>query len=101
MTYKKTEFTSLKSKTVSTIDYFVQYKDGTMGAVAFYFMSNEIAYAYIHFCEVIKRLDHLVEVKFSEAHGMFNISEFDDKLIYVKIGNREILSRRPNKNEKT
>lgn len=44
------KFTSLKAKEVSTVYYFIELDTREIGAVHFYFVSNDIAYALVQQC---------------------------------------------------
>lgn len=98
---KKTKFTSKKCKEVSTIDFFVKMKNGQIGAVAFYFTANYNVNAYVELYEVEKVNDQYFIVNSTGTAGIFNIKEISNKLIYIKIGVREVVTERPNSYEKT
>lgn len=97
----KKQFTSKTCKEISTIDYFVRLKGGKIGAVMFYFMLDSIVYSFIELYEIVKTTNHLLEVQCSTSKKIFEIQDIDQKLIYMKIGSREILTSRPNMYEKT
>lgn len=98
---KMTEFTSMKCKEVSTIDYFVKIKNGLVGAVAFYFTLDYNVNAYIEIFDVVEKNDQFIIVKQSQLSDVFNIKDIETKLIYIKIGSREVLTKRPNRFEKS
>lgn len=94
-------FTSKKYKDYSTVDYFVKVLGGDIGSVMFYFVSNDILYAFIEIYEVTETLDHLSVVKQTKVKKIIRIQEIDKKMIYMKINSREIVTSRPNMYEKT
>lgn len=96
------KFSSLKAKDVSTIDYFVELHSGEMGVVHFYFVFNEIAYAFIQLYEKIGELDHLKKVYPLSTKIIANVESFKRKLMFIKIGRLyEIVVGIPNHFEKT
>lgn len=98
---KKKLFTSKKCNEISTVDFFVKLKSGEIGAIMFYFIFDYIFYAYIDLYEIIKITDHLFEVEQSNVKKIYKVTEFEKKMIYIKIGSREVLTSRPNMYEKT
>lgn len=57
---QKTEFSSKNSKEISTIDYFVELKNNTKGAVIFFFTSNYTVYVFIEMYEVIEVISKII-----------------------------------------
>lgn len=97
-----TKFTSLKAKEISTIDYFIELNTEEIGVVQFYFVSYDIAYAYIQLYKEIGKSDHLKEVYPLNTKIVVNVKLFKRKLMYIKIGRvYEIAVGIPNNFEKT
>lgn len=97
----KKEFTSLKSKDIATVDFFVKLKNGEFGAVRFYLVSNYIIHAFIELYEIVDNTNNLLVVQQSGVNKIFNIRDFEIKMMYMKIGSREVVTQRPNMYEKT
>lgn len=94
-------FTSEKCNEISTIDFFVELKSGEIGSIMFYFIFDYIFYAYIDIYGITKATNHLLEVERLNVKKIFKIEEFKKKMIFIKIGNREVLTSRPNIYEKS
>lgn len=98
---QKTPFTSQCCKAISTIDFFVKIKGGEVCAIIFYFILDSVFYAYVNPYEITKTIDHLFEIEESNVKRIYKITDIEKKMIYLKIGNREVLTSRPNMYEKT
>lgn len=96
-----TKYTSKNYKTISTIDYFARLLNGTIGAIKFYFVHTNNVYAFIECYKTIESIDHLVEIQSAGTYVVVKINEIANKLIYMAIGKREIITSIPNKFEKT
>lgn len=57
------KFTSEKSKEMSTIDYFVRLKNGSIGSVYFYSMFNSSLYALVSIHKIINQSGHFLKLK--------------------------------------
>lgn len=99
--FQKKELTSQKSKDVATVDYFVKMKNNQFGAVRFFFVSNHVVHAFVHLHEVIDVENHLLIVQPSQENKIFNMRDFKTKLLFMKIGSRDVVTERPNMYEKT
>lgn len=95
------KFTSQLSKEIATIDYFVELKNGTIGAVKFYFVNELIIYGFMDKYEKIDHLDQFNIIRPSGAHSIFEVCQIEKKLIYMKMNNKEIITSIPNRYEKT
>lgn len=99
---RDTKFTSLKAKEVSTIDYFIELDSGEIGVAHFYFVFNDVAYAFIQLYEEIGKLDHLKKVYPLNTKIITNVESIKRKLMFIKIGRLyEIVVGIPNHFEKT
>lgn len=98
---KKIEYTSKNSKQVSTVDFFVKMHDGVVGAVSFYFVSDFNVNVYIELYDLIEKNDQFHIVQPSQLSGVFSIKNIANKLIYMKIGARDVVTERPNSYEKS
>lgn len=59
------KFTSKMSRTVSTVDYFVQLKNGTIGSVCYYVALDSILYACIDIHDISAKFDHFTQILLS------------------------------------
>lgn len=94
------KFTSKMSREISTIDYFVQLKSGTVGSVCYYFSFDSILYACIDVYEIVEKFDHFIQIMPGKQKKLLKIIDFDSKLLYLKYGLREFVTRLANKYEK-
>lgn len=94
------KITSLSSKKVKTVDYFIEYRNNHVGMVKFYFVSNYIVYAFIENYTINERIDHLFEVTPSKCYDIINVKEIKRKMIHMDIGKIQIATSIPNKYEK-
>lgn len=99
--YKGDKFTSMKSRIVSTVDYVIRAIDGTIGAIKYFFFFNQSAYALIDIITTIKKSDHLTEVQCSGTYQVIMLNQIKQKLLYMKIAHKEIVTTIPNMYEKT
>lgn len=95
------KFTSLESKDILTIDYFVRLKNGLFGAINFYTIFDNIIYAIINLYECIESFDHFDEIKSTGNSEVVKVTDFDRKLIYLKFGIREFVTLLANRYEKS
>lgn len=95
------KFTSLESKDVLTIDYFVRLKNGLIGSVNYYTISDDVIYASINLFEGILTLDYFYEIKCTGTRRLFKVIDFDRKLIYLRFGQREFVTILANRYEKS
>lgn len=95
------KFSSKKSKVVSTIDYFVKCRNSEIGAVLYYFTSADGTFALIELYEKQSKTDHLIEIKATRCKKVINVKDISFKLIYMKIREQEIVTKIPNRYEKT
>lgn len=96
-----TKFKSTKSKQTSSIDYFVRFLSDKIGAIKYYFSFEQEVYALCEMYTVINLENHLEEVEASNVKKVINVKDIKHKLIYLKIAKHEIISRIPNRFEKT
>lgn len=101
MHWRNQLFTSKNYKEVKSIDYFVCLSDGSLGAIQYYFKYETISYALFEKFHVVFQTDHLLEVQSTSLISIQKIEKIVDKLLFMKINNTYIVSRVPNKYEKT
>lgn len=94
-------FTSRNSREVATIDYVVKTKKNTICLVKYFFAYQHNLYAMIEPFKVVGISNHLKEVELLGKFEVISISEIEEKLIYMEIGNQNIVSQIPNNYEKT
>lgn len=95
------KFTSLKSKQISTIDYFVELQTGEIGLINYYLYVDDAAYALIHLCSFVKSNDHFKEITSMHTKTIVNVELIKRKLIYLKVGSYEVGVGQCNNYEKT
>lgn len=95
------EYTSLRSKEISTIDYFVQLKcDDQFGAVEYFTVFYFELYALIKTYETIDEQVHFFQISCTGHEMLVKIIDCK-KVIYMKFGLREFVTLAPNNFEKT
>lgn len=99
--FKGRQITSMRSKIVSTIDYFVEIDNGEIGCVDFYLLNGSMAFAFIHFYAVIDRIDHLFQIEAKDEKRIVAVERIRRKMIFMKIKQNVIVSAIPNRFEKT
>lgn len=95
------KFTSLQSKEVSTVDYFVKFKSEEIGAVKCYIVENQITFLFAEMYSVVGSEDHLLEIHPTHTNKLFKIEDIACKLLFLKIAKTEIVTSIPNRYEKT
>lgn len=100
LSFKNEIFTSLRYKKLSTIDYFVSVNN-FIGMIEFFFEVNSKAFALINIYEVFKQNYHLQYVKTTRKFKVCDVNEIKEKLLYMKIGRVEIVTKEPNRYEGT
>lgn len=73
---KRIKFTSLKSKEISTIDYFVEFKTGEIGAIKYYITAKNNVFAFAQIYSINDSVDHLKEIQSTQTNKLFNIRRF-------------------------
>lgn len=95
------KFTSKKSKRVSTVDYFIQCNNKTIGAVEYYFDHDHEICAFIEIYGIVTSIDHLMVIETTHRNTIANVEDICFKLVYMKIGNKQVVTKIPNGYEKT
>lgn len=94
-------YTSTNYREVKSINYFVCLSDSSLGTVQFYFKYDNNFYAFFEKFEVLFETDHLLEVKSTSLLSIQKIETIVDKLLFMRINMRNIVTRVPNKYERT
>lgn len=97
---KGEKFTSTKFVATSSMDYFVAFSNTNIGKIKYYVEHNNEVYAVTENFVVTRKKFHLMEVASEQQVSVINIDKIEEKLIYVEIGNKKIVSRVPNRFEK-
>lgn len=96
------KYTSLQSKEISTIDYFVRLKDDKIGAVKYYTIIDFTLYAIINTYQVIDMFEHIFQIEqIVGQQQIVKISNIKEKFLYMKFGLREFVTIIANRYEKT
>lgn len=95
------KFTSLESKDISTIDYFVRLKNENIASIRFYVVFDSDLYALIDIYEVVSQIDHFTQIKCSQVKELIKFNDILEKMLYLKFGRNEYVTTLPNKYEKT
>lgn len=98
---KNMKITSLQSKEISTVDFFVEFRSKEIGAIKYYIAENKITYAFAEMYIIIGSNDHFTEIQRTNINKLFNVKEISKKMLFLKVGKKEIVTSIPNKYEKT
>lgn len=91
-----TTFTSKAyTKAKKTVDYYVQTRDETMGAVEIFMICNNQRYAIIEILNVIEEFDQFKKYH-SSAEKLVVRAEFIDRYIHIEVLGNKFLVKRPN-----
>lgn len=104
--FKLTRYTSTRHRINSTIDYFLLFKNESIGKSIFFFEHNGTVYAFIETYTILKEYLHIIQIEKSGQYLVKRADEITNKLIYIcyKYGinsTREFVCLRPNTIEKT
>lgn len=95
------KYTSLQTKEISTIDYFVRLRDGRFASVSYYTIFDNIIYALVNLHEIVDIFDHFIEIKSTVNQELIKMIDIEHKLIYLKFGRREFVTVLANRFEKS
>lgn len=101
LTIRNKKFSSLLSKGVSTVDYFVLLKNKKICALKFFTITNNTANVLVEMYRIVNELDHFIEIEAAQSNEVITIDDISKKVLYIKIGRREIVTLIPNSFEKT
>lgn len=94
--YKDQTFKSKKSAKTKCIDHFVELHNSEIGCIhRFIQLNGNIAFIFEEF-ETIEHHDHLIRAKTTNKLKICFYSEITCKLLYMKFGCYEILTKAPN-----
>lgn len=100
-TFHYTKYTCKRCKPISTVDFFVILRDGTIGAVHFYVWYNSKILGILEKFKIISGIDHISEIDSLNEHIIFYADEIDRKLMCMTVNNKNFVCTIPNKYEKS
>lgn len=85
--YRNVIYTSTEYKKIKSVDYFVQFNDGSVGMVLFYFILGEIVHVLFEKFEICAEdnSNHIQKIKPSSTLEVRNIADIKKKLLYIEI----------------
>lgn len=89
-------YKSNRNRSGKSIDYFIQMKDQSIGAVQFFVQNDERVFVVIESYKIIEKNHHLLRIKATKEYEMFDCHQIHCKLMYMQIGAFEIVSQLPN-----
>lgn len=95
------KITSIYSRKISTIDYFIKLVSGEIGEVNFFITENQVNYVFAHMYEKVESTDHIDQIQPTKINKIFKTDDILHKMIYMKIGKNEFVTSIPNRFEKT
>lgn len=100
-TLRGTKFSSLKSKEISTVDYFVELRTGEIGSILYHLYINDMAYAFVQLYNVSESHDHLKKIYPLSKKIIINVNLIERKLMYIKVSTMQaVVVSIPNNFEK-
>lgn len=94
-------YTSTTYRENKIIDYFVQLANKQIGTIKHYIQFGECTYALLEIFEICERSNHLLEVISTKTFTVVNAYNIVKKMIFFKIGARQIACSTPNMFEKS
>lgn len=79
---KNVEATSLKSKELSTMDFFVEFRSKEISAIKYYIVDNKITSAFAKMYIIIASDDHFIEIERTNINKPFNIRNISKIVIF-------------------
>lgn len=101
LTVRGIKFTSMLSKEISTLDFFVKLNDGNIAAIEFFMTVDFDLYALVILYDVTDTLDHFLNIKQSKNKRIVKLKDISGKVLYLKFGQKEYTTTLTNKYEKT
>lgn len=101
VTIRGKRFTSLRSKDISTVDYFVKLTNGKIGAIKYYIESDFVLYALIVIYGIVEKTNQFSYIENTQLHSLVNVRDISEKCLYFKLGLQEVVVCVPNNFEKT
>lgn len=92
----KHTFKSIKSAPTQSIDHYVEMRDGVVGFSTMYIQYNDEFYILLEECEIIERFYHLIRIKSTGIVKAYSCRDINCKLLYMKFGSFEIVTKEPN-----
>lgn len=96
VTINNQAFKSVYSNTTNCIDYFLEMKDGIIGCAVFYPVQNNEIFVLLKVYDIEKENYHLSEVAPNSQFAVYPIEAIKEKLLYLKFGPIEVVSKDPN-----
>lgn len=95
------KYTTLESREISTIDFFIQLKDDSFAAIKYFIVREFILYALVSVYENDYTHDHFTEIRKTDVQKIIRMPDISKKALYIKFGQREFVTTFPNRYEKT
>lgn len=95
------KFTSLESKEISTVDYFVRLKDESIASIRFYVIFDFNLYALVNIYEIVNKIDHFIGIKCSQLKKIVQFNTISEKMLHLNFSQDEFVTTLPNRFEKT
>lgn len=83
------------SKVTKKNDHFVKMNDGKIGAVCVFIDNATKIYVIVRIYESISINNHFTKIQDTGAHKLFEMADVSKKLIFVKVGTKEIITKKP------
>lgn len=95
---KNQSFKSVKSNVTNSIDHFIELQNGEIGSVHKYIQSHNEVYLLLRKYDVYahEQVHHLIKIKPTEQYKVCLCSDIHCKLLYLKLGFLELVTKEPN-----
>lgn len=94
--YKNVTYKSIKCAPTKSIDHYIQMKDGVVGCSLMYILSNDEIYVMIKEFKITEQFNHLERIESLDKVNIYSCRDISSKLIYMKFGSFQIISKEPN-----
>lgn len=86
-------FTSTLYKETKSSDFFVEFKDGSLGSITFYFEDRGSKYVFFEYFDVLAYIGHVVEIQPTNTYSIKKIEEVANKMLHMKLKMNTFVSK--------
>lgn len=97
----KTIYKSVHSNETTSIDYFLEMNDGTIGTAMVYVIKDSKIFVFLNLYTEVKQNYHLKEISATKNYSVLPFDAVKQKLIYLKFYSIEVVTVEPNLYEKS
>lgn len=87
------------TRSVKTIDYFVELQSQLIGKIKFYVKQGENIYFILEEFQLLENLNHISKIIPKQTNSVHTVNEIVRKLIYINFNEVHFITVRPNRFE--